>query len=157
MKKIRAQRKEIHIVERKRFASMRPMEALGVEARWSDTQRASEAVVKRVGLKALTQFEDKGYLSAAEIERYVIPRRTLTHRRARSEPLTVDESDKLLRIARLTEQAIEVFGNEEQAGRWLRRCSPRFDGVSPLDLARTEHGGRVVEEALMQINEGMFV
>lgn len=154
MKKLRFLKKDV--VERKRSALMRPMQALGLEARWGDTQGASQAVVKRVGLTALTQFEAKGFLSTDEIERYVIPRRTLTHRRARSEPLTVEESDKLLRIARLTEQAIEVFGDGDHAASWLRRASPRFDGSSPLELARTEHGGRVVEEALTQITEGMF-
>lgn len=40
-------------------------------------------------------------LTAEEVHRLVIPRRTLSHRRAADEPLTVEESDRAVRFARV--------------------------------------------------------
>jgi putative toxin-antitoxin system antitoxin component (TIGR02293 family) len=131
------------------------MAILGAED-WRDTGTTAKLACARIGTGKLFELEQAGWLTAGEVIEYVLPKRTLTHRREKREPLSVEESDRLLRIARLTEQAVKTFGNEEKAKAWLRRPSPRFDGNSPLELTRTEHGGRVVEEALIQIDEGLF-
>jgi uncharacterized protein (DUF2384 family) len=38
----------------------------------------------------------------------------------------VDETDKALRLARITELGEKVFGNKEKANRWLRKQSARW-------------------------------
>ncbi|TWG88462.1 putative toxin-antitoxin system antitoxin component (TIGR02293 family) [Cupriavidus gilardii J11] len=88
---------------------------------------------------------------------FIIARRTLAHRRQRHEPLTPDESDKAIRLAKLLAQARMVFGDGDKALRWMRAHQRRFSGKTPLDMASTEHGARLVEEALIQIDEGYFV
>ncbi|SPK70020.1 conserved protein of unknown function (plasmid) [Cupriavidus taiwanensis] len=87
---------------------------------------------------------------------FIIPRRTLTHRRERAESLTVDESDKAIRLARILAHAISTFGEAERALRWLRAPQQRLGAKSPLELTSTEQGARVVEEAIIQIDEGYF-
>lgn len=87
---------------------------------------------------------------------FIIPRRTLTHRRERAESLTVDESDKAIRLVRILAQAISTFGEADRALRWLRASQQRFASKSPLELASTEQGARLVEEAIIQIDEGYF-
>ncbi|QRQ83513.1 antitoxin Xre/MbcA/ParS toxin-binding domain-containing protein [Cupriavidus oxalaticus] len=87
---------------------------------------------------------------------FIIPRRTLSHRRERGESLTVDESDKAIRLARILAQAISTFGEADRALTWLRAGQQRFAGKSPLELAGTEQGARLVEEELLQIDEGYF-
>ena len=86
----------------------------------------------------------------------VIPARTLKHRRARREPLSRDESDKLARLARIFDHAVRVFGDVTRARHWLEKPKRRFDGRNPLAMMRTEIGGRMVEEMLLQIEHGMF-
>ena len=86
----------------------------------------------------------------------VIPARTLKHRRQRQEPLSMDESDRLVRVARLYGLGVKVFGNPDKARRWLSKPKERFDGRSPLAMMRTGLGGSAVEEMLYQIDEGMF-
>ena len=52
-------------------------------------------------VSALETAIRRGVLSRAEAERLVIPRRTLSHRKRRGEPLATDESDKLARVVRV--------------------------------------------------------
>src|ERR1700761_4295146 len=55
----------------------------------------------------------------AEIDAVVIPSRTLQHRRSRREKLTVEESDRVLRVIRLLSLAETIYGNRERALSWL--------------------------------------
>ncbi|MFL9864908.1 MbcA/ParS/Xre antitoxin family protein [Paraburkholderia fungorum] len=41
-------------------------------------------------------------------------------------------------------------------GRWLGRAQQRFGGRSALELLGSEHGARVVEDAIVQLDEGYF-
>ncbi len=98
----------------------------------------------------------RGGLTDAEVYRLIVPRRTLAHRVARRQPLSQGESDKAVRVARITSLAERVFGEPERAWRWLRKTLRRFDGKAPMDMLATEAGARVVEEMLVQIDHGMF-
>jgi putative toxin-antitoxin system antitoxin component (TIGR02293 family) len=96
-------------------------------------------------------------ITRAEVDALVIPLRTLQHRRSRREKLTVDESDRVLRMMRILSQAEEVYGNRERALAWLRRPNRCLGNRAPLSLIKTDAGSRMVEEHLVQIDEGMFV
>ena len=63
---------------------------------------------------------DSGVLSAAELDRIVLPRKTLANRRKLG-TLTLEQSDRLVRVARVIAAAEETFGSREKAGTWLRR------------------------------------
>jgi putative toxin-antitoxin system antitoxin component (TIGR02293 family) len=114
----------------------------------------AELARERVGLTVIDRLTEHG-LRADELA-FIIPRRTLSHRRQQHERLSTDESDKAIRLARIVAQATAIFSNEEKALRWLRTAHRRFAGRTALDMAGTEHGARLVEEALVQIDEGYF-
>jgi putative toxin-antitoxin system antitoxin component (TIGR02293 family) len=109
-----------------------------------------------VPLTTMSTFADSSGLPLKDLYEVVIPARTLKHRRARREPLSRDESDKLARLVRVFDHAVSVFGNPERARAWLDKPKKRFDNRTPLTMLRTEIGGRMVEEMLGQIDEGMF-
>jgi putative toxin-antitoxin system antitoxin component (TIGR02293 family) len=92
--------------------------------------------------------------SDREIEYFVIPGRTRRHREARKAALTVDESDRLVRLTRVQSLAEDVFIDPEKANEWLRLPLPILDGRAPLDLARTEIGARIIEQLLGKIAWG---
>ena len=96
-------------------------------------------------------------ITRTEIDSLVIPLRTLQHRRSRREKLTVEESDRVLRLARLLSQAESLYGSRDRALAWLRRTHPHLGGRTPLEMLKTDTGSRLVEELLVQIDEGMFV
>lgn len=127
---------------------------LGTGTLTSDSDLA-RLVEERLPLASVESLTSHG-LSDEEIYTYIVPRRTLVHRKSKREPLTHDESDRAVRIARITSLAEEVFGDDAKAGRWLRKVKERFDGRSPLEVSRTEAGARLVEEMLLQLDYGMF-
>ena len=86
----------------------------------------------------------------------VAPARTLAHRRANAEKLTVEESDRAVRLARVVAQTESVFGNKDKAMAWLRQPMKRFEGNTPIEMLASDVGSRLVEEALVQIDEGFF-
>ncbi len=127
---------------------------LGTGTLTSDSDLA-RLVEERLPLLSIESLTSHG-LSDEEIYTYIVPRRTLVHRKSKREPLTHDESDRAVRIARITSLAEEVFGDDAKAGRWLRKNKERFDGRTPLEVSRTEAGARLVEEMLLQLDYGIF-
>ncbi|MGB6132654.1 MAG: antitoxin Xre/MbcA/ParS toxin-binding domain-containing protein [Acidobacteriaceae bacterium] len=95
-------------------------------------------------------------LERGEIDSIIIPQRTLQHRRSRRQKLTVEESDRVLRAVRVMSLAESVYRNKERALAWVRRPHARLDGRAPLSLLKTYTGSRIVEELLVQIDDGMF-
>lgn len=92
-----------------------------------------------------------------EIDAVVIPLRTLQHRRSRGEKLTMEESDRVLGLLRTLSLTEEIYGSTERALAWLRRANPRLNDHVPLLLLKTSVGSRMVEELLIQIDEGMYI
>ncbi len=107
----------------------------------------------RIPLRVLTCIKRIGF-SDQEIWRYIIPARTQRHRKARKERLTVEESDRLVRLTRIQALAEDVLGNAEKANRWLREALRVLDDKTPLDVAQTDSGARVVEQILAKIDWG---
>lgn len=108
--------------------------------------------IKPDELKGLTKH---GY-SEAEISDLVVPRRTLARRRAGRELLTVEETDRALRLKRIAVQAERVFGDPAKAHRWLRKSKRALNGATPVQFLVTETGARIVEGMLIRIEHGMF-
>jgi putative toxin-antitoxin system antitoxin component (TIGR02293 family) len=111
-------------------------------------------VEQRLSARAIDSLR-RSDLTDEEIYSLIIPRRTLTHRRARHEALSRDESDRAVRIARVIALAEEVFGDRARSWRWLRDGKRRFEGRTPLEMLGTEAGARLVEELLYRIDDGM--
>jgi putative toxin-antitoxin system antitoxin component (TIGR02293 family) len=97
----------------------------------------------------------RGGLEQRAVHSLVIPKRTLGHRTDKRELLSQDESDKMVRIARVMALAETVFGDKKRSQVWLRD-SEQFNGKSPLAKAATSAGARQVEERLYQVYYGMF-
>ncbi len=97
---------------------------------------------------------NSGRLTLAELDRIVLPRKTLANRRKLG-TLTPEQSDRLVRVARVLAAAEETFGSREKAGAWLRRPTTALAGECPLELLDTDEGGRAVEALLGRIAHGI--
>lgn len=111
------------------------------------------AVKNRLPLASLLGLRQSG-LSDGEIELLVIPERTRRHRAQKKQKLTVDESDRAVRLLRIQTLAEETFGSTEKAHRWLRRPLAELNGEPPLHLIQTDAGARIVETLLGKIAWG---
>lgn len=76
-------------------------------------------------------------------------------RRKRAGSLSVDESERLYRVAFLLERSTQVLGDPAAARRWLSTGKRALGGESPLGFARTEPGAREIEDLLGRIEYGI--
>lgn len=131
----------------------RMCEYLGITPK-SDFDLA-EIVEHGLPTDSLNQLREKG-LTFSEVSEIVISPRTLKHRKARGEHLSHEETDRLVRVARVAVLAEQVFGSREKALLWLRVRDERIGNRSPISLLHTDSGGRLVENMLWQIDEGVY-
>lgn len=114
------------------------------------------AVQRRLPVTAIEALMLHG-MSEKEIHRLILSRRSLSAHRERHQPLTCDESDRVMRIVRLTSLAEWVFGNDVSASRWLRHSFSKDEPRTPLDFLQTEAGAWIIEAKLVRIAEGFYI
>lgn len=114
-------------------------------------------VEQGVPLSALEEFAAYSGFAVKDFLDVVIPLRTLKHRRQRKEPLNLEETERLSRIARIFDLTLRVWNNRADAREWLLTPKHRFEERTPMTMLRSQAGERAVEEFLYQIDEGMFV
>jgi putative toxin-antitoxin system antitoxin component (TIGR02293 family) len=81
--------------------------------------------------------------------------RTLNRRR-QSGRFNVDESERVYRLARLFQIALNLFKEEGAARQWFGVPKEIFNGETPLSYADTEPGAQEVEKQLRRIAHGVF-
>jgi len=108
-------------------------------------------------LSTLEEFSAYSGIAVKELLEVVIPARTLKHRRQNKEPFSAIEADRLARVARMYELAVKVYGDREDGRKWLCGRKRRFDGRTALAMLDTQIGEHAVAEALIQLDEGMFI
>ena len=80
---------------------------------------------------------------------------TLSRRRERG-TFNKDESERLLRVARLVFRAIDVLDGLDNARKWLTAPARALGGEPPLEFADTEPGAREVERVLTRLDHGVY-
>lgn len=115
------------------------------------------AVETRKGVKpeAVDVLVEAGGLKRKELD-WIVPARTLRHRRDKAQLLTPDETGRWFRAAKILSLAVEVFGDEQLARDWLHKARQRFDNLSAMEFMQTETGSQIIEETLSQIDAGYF-
>ena len=111
-------------------------------------------VERRLHPRTLDALKEAG-LTEKSLYQLIIPRRTLEHRKERRDLLTEEESDRVVRLARIIALAKSIFVDNNKAWSWLRDAD-QFSGKNALEKASTSAGARQVEERLYQIYYGIF-
>lgn len=81
--------------------------------------------------------------------------RTLT-RRKQSGRFNTDESERVYRLGRLFQIALNLFQDEKLVQRWFSAPKECFNGETPLNYADTEPGAQEVEKQLRRLEHGVF-
>jgi putative toxin-antitoxin system antitoxin component (TIGR02293 family) len=102
----------------------------------------------------LTKLMD---VSASEMGRVLhISPRTLI-RRKKSGILSEEESERVLRLSRITYATLGLFeGNREAAVAWLKRRNRALGQETPLEMSSTEIGGEEVLNLIGRLEHGVF-
>lgn len=112
------------------------------------------SVAEGIPSRSVREMESQG-LTRDDI-RQIIPDRTLERRIAQGENLKLEEADGLARLLRVVSFARRVFENDDVADEWLHTSNPSLDDLVPIEMARTDLGGREVEAVLGRIERGVF-
>jgi putative toxin-antitoxin system antitoxin component (TIGR02293 family) len=122
-----------------------------------DTVRLVERVEKGFSYSELEHLQDNIGLSRSELADLVQVKPRTLDRRKKEDHLLPEESDRLLRVARVFGKALELFeGDPESAREWLSSPQPALGGAVPLDMARTDIGAREVEALAGRLEHGVF-
>lgn len=135
-------------------SSLDGLTILGLRAR--STLELLEKVERGFSYATFVRLQRAIDVPAQDLADFVqIPARTLL-RRKETGRLRSDESDRVLRVSRLLERAIELFeGDAEAARNWLASPAKALGGHTPLDFARTEAGAREVESLIGRLEHGV--
>jgi putative toxin-antitoxin system antitoxin component (TIGR02293 family) len=119
-----------------------------------------EQVIRRIkkGLPTASfeKLREEFGVTAAELAATLnINMRTLA-RRKQNGRLDVDESERVYRLARLFQIALNLFQDPELTRRWFAAPKAIFGGLTPLNYADTEPGAQDVEKQLRRLEHGVF-
>ena len=101
------------------------------------------------------ELDKKGDVNMESITRHnVIPRKTWESAlKSGADLLTPINSERVLRVARVTAKARETFGRDK-ADIWMERITSSLENQPPMALLATESGARAVELLLGRIEHG---
>ena len=77
-------------------------------------------------------------------------------RRKKTGRMTFGESERIYRIAKIYDRAVEVFGDEEMGRRWLKEPAWALGDLPPLEFSETELGAQEADDLLGRIEHGVF-
>ena len=103
----------------------------------------------------LQELIERAVILPGELYGWIIPRRTLAHRQKNQQRLSLEESNRVSRLARIYAMALETLGDDEKAKRWLRRPLRQFRGRTPMEMLETDLGAYQVEVLLGRIGHGL--
>lgn len=101
--------------------------------------------------------ETLGFSATLLAEKLGIARRTLTRKQSSGEPLSLEASEKVLRVAHVRNLARTLFTTDEAIFHWLSQPDAALGDAAPIDLLDTEFGSREVENLLLALAHGHVV
>ena len=80
--------------------------------------------------------------------------RTIRDQRKRAVRLSSENTEKLVRTARIQTLGRSIFSTDRAVAEWLRAPAPALNGIKPIDLLDTDTGAREIEAVLHGIAYG---
>jgi putative toxin-antitoxin system antitoxin component (TIGR02293 family) len=120
-----------------------------------DLTRATALVQKGLPWSEVEFLAEQLGVTLAEFSELLGVSEPTFFRRRKQKRFTPDESDHIMRFARLWSMALETFEQEEGARTWLKAPAIGLKGRVPLQVSRSETGAREVEALLQRIDYGI--
>ena len=118
---------------------------------WQDLDRLVRAGLPKRSLQLVAQRAVAAGSPPSALVYAIVPSATFK-RRTRLSP---DESARTERLARVVALVEEMAGDEDAARAFLNRPHPLLEHETPLAVAHTELGARLVENLLYSIEHGL--
>lgn len=79
-----------------------------------------------------------------------------TFNRSIKDRFTADQSERLVRIIRVIERAVELFEGDKAAHKWLNEANRGLSWKSPAELVSSETGALEVMRLITRIEHGVY-
>ncbi len=112
-------------------------------------------ILRGLPTAAISKIVDHIYPGQTEKYYQLVPRSTLIRRQKEGSLLSVEESQKAERVARVFSFAVEVWGNEDKAREFMKKSHPMLDNRTPFEASLSELGARAVEKILGRLMFGI--
>lgn len=112
---------------------------------------AGRVVLKYAAVSSLSRVLG---VSEPKLMRVVDVNERTAQRRREQGALSPEESDRVARVARVTQRAIDALGDAGRAKVWLARPNRALRGLPPLDLLGSDAGAELVADELGRIEHG---
>lgn len=117
----------------------------------STTNDLERAVAQGLPSELVMEVVEKIYPNRPEKSYQLIPRTTLMRKLQAKQPLSLEEGQRLERLARVYALTLEVWEDLALAREFLQAPHPMLKERSPYEACLTELGARQVEEILGRI------
>lgn len=125
---------------------------LGIEVQ-SDRD-LEKIILNGLPCSAIAKIVERIYPGQTDKYYQLVPRSTLVRRQKEGSPLSVEESQKAERVARVFSFAVEVWGDEAKAREFMQKSHPMLDDRTPFEASLNELGARQVEQILGRLMFG---
>ena len=119
---------------------------------WRAFQRVTRAGLPWASCAAVTGLLELSQKQTAHV--LSMAPRTLARRKDEGR-LKADESDRLVRVARIIAHATRALATRGNAIRWLHRPNRALGGERPIDLLDTDLGTEEVDDVLGRLEHGV--
>ena len=127
-----------------------------IGARYGTALEAAEMIQAGIQFRSIAHFQRASGFTLDRIKGAIRMSEGSFARRKQSGRLSPDESERLLRLARIFELATSLFeGDQKGARQWLETPNPSLGDRRPLELLQTEPGAREVEDLIGRIEHGI--
>jgi len=115
---------------------------LGVKSKRHDTRLAlAYSIEHGLPVSALDRVAALIAPDDARFKFRLVPKATLERRRNTTKRLTLEEGEKLARLAKVFSVALDIYRDAEKVREFLRRPHMMLDNKAPLDVALTTGPG----------------
>ncbi len=129
--------------------------ALKVIKKWDLTNRALH-VRNGISYGVFEQIKDETETTLKEISMHLrISAKTLD-RRKKEGKLNPSETEKILRLEKVFNKALDVFEDREDSIKWLKEKNIHLGDAAPISLCDTEPGGNEAFNLLGRIEHGVL-
>jgi putative toxin-antitoxin system antitoxin component (TIGR02293 family) len=134
-----------------------PLASMITGTRSGDSIEMQSRIKKGLKFAAIAHLGKALAISQKEVAQLLFITPSTLNRRKKDGLLHHDESDRVVRFARLKDAALTLMqGDDHAAVAWLHTPLDIFGGESPLDYATTELGARDVEDLIGRLRHGVF-
>ncbi|MGL5941707.1 MAG: antitoxin Xre/MbcA/ParS toxin-binding domain-containing protein [Waterburya sp.] len=126
---------------------------LGIEVK--NERDLEKIILNGLPTSAVTKIIERIYPGETDKYYQLVPRSTLIRRQKEASSLSLEESQKAERIARIFSFAVEVWGDEAKAREFMKKPHPMLEDRTPFETSLNELGARQVEQILGRLMFGI--